>query len=370
MNPIHLLLVLLPIALCLKFEIEDASNLRFRHIGNIAGTVGRAHILMTVNITQHLALMKQLCTLPPNVHRVELLLLEQANLIETLESHCRTLLGALIEREAVWFNRFNSQRNRMARSIMDNKECTNPHPLAMQSSAFWVKQRAVVGAFLILGLVAAASSIYSAMQLAALSAAQDVNVQIWQEHEMQLSVNERSIALNNSTVLRMGKKVAKLSDSLGNDELILQLGFTLDSVFEDSTRILRGLNALADHRLSHDFVKTSKMTEVLLLLENSMQQEGYELGQETMDDIFRCETSHLVWDNGTLNIYSHIPAYKIDSRLQLLEHIPVPLILPEFVQQYPMGKGYRNTAMFVQPLHTILAIQTGGWHLRYLPRRS
>jgi hypothetical protein len=49
--------------------------------------------------------------------------------------------------------------------------------------------------------VAAASSIYSAMQLAALSAAQDVNVQILQEHETRLSVNEQSIALINSTIL-------------------------------------------------------------------------------------------------------------------------------------------------------------------------
>jgi hypothetical protein len=30
-----------------------------------------------------------------------------------------------------------------------------------------------------------------------------------------------------------------------------------------------------------DFVKTSKMTEALLQLENSMQQEGYKLGLET-----------------------------------------------------------------------------------------
>jgi hypothetical protein len=141
----------------------------------------------------------------------------------------------------------------MARSTGDNEEFTNPHPLSMQSSAFRVKRQAVVGAFLVLGLVAAASSIYLAMQLAALSAAQDVNVQILQEHETRLSVNERSIALINSTVLRMGKKVAELSDSLGTDELILQLRFTLDSVFEDSTRILRGLNTLADHRLSPDF---------------------------------------------------------------------------------------------------------------------
>jgi hypothetical protein len=267
------------------------------------------------------------------------------------------------------FNRFNLQQNRMAGSVMDNEECTYPNTLAMQSSVFRVKRQAVAGAFLVLGLVAAASSIYSAMPLAALSAAQDVNVHILQEHETRLTVNERSIALINSIVIRMGKKVASFIDSLSTDELIMQLGYTLDSVFEDSTRILRGLNALADHRLSPNFVKTSKITEALLLLENNMQREGYELGLETMDDIFRCKTSHLVWDNGTLSIYLHIPAYKIDSRLQLLEHVPVPLILPGMVKQ-SWGKGYRNTAMFVQPPHTILAVQTGGRHLKYSPGKS
>jgi hypothetical protein len=105
---------------------------------------------------------------------------------------------------------------------------------------------------------------------------------------------------------------------LSTDELILQLGFTLDS----------GI------------------------------REGYELGLETFDDIFCCQTSTLVWANGTLNIYLHIQAYKIDSRLRLLEHIPVPLILPEIVPQ--QHGGYRHIAMYVQSFHTILAVQTGG----------
>jgi hypothetical protein len=126
MNPLHLLLAMLPIVFCLNLEIEDTSNLNFRHIGDVAGTVGMAHVLMRVNVTQHLTLMKQLCTIPPHVGRVDNLSLEQSYLIKTLESHCRTLLSALIERESVWFNKFNSQRNRMTRSV-ESEECTNPH---------------------------------------------------------------------------------------------------------------------------------------------------------------------------------------------------------------------------------------------------
>jgi hypothetical protein len=71
MNPVHLLLGMIPIVVCLNLEIEDASNLHFRHIGDVAGTVGMAHILMTVNVTRHLALMKQLGTLPPHVKIVD-----------------------------------------------------------------------------------------------------------------------------------------------------------------------------------------------------------------------------------------------------------------------------------------------------------
>jgi hypothetical protein len=120
MNPLHLVLVMLPYYFCLNLEIEDASNLHFRHIGDVAGGDG-TH---SNDCQYHTAFGSHEAAVhpAPNVHRVDDLSLEQANLIKALESHCRTLLGALIEREAVWFNRFNSQRNRMARSIMDTEE--------------------------------------------------------------------------------------------------------------------------------------------------------------------------------------------------------------------------------------------------------
>jgi hypothetical protein len=89
MNPLHLLLAVLPIVFCLNLEIEDASNLHFCHIGDVAGTVGMAHVLMRVNVTLHLTLMKPLCTIPPHVGRMNNLSLEQLNLIKTLEHRLR-----------------------------------------------------------------------------------------------------------------------------------------------------------------------------------------------------------------------------------------------------------------------------------------
>jgi hypothetical protein len=53
--------------------------------------------------------------------------------------------------------------------------------------------------------------------------------------------------------------------------------------------------------------------------------------------------------------------------LRLLEHIPVPLIVPEIDPQQ-QGKGYRNMAMYVKPFHTILAVQTGGSDFKVFTR--
>jgi hypothetical protein len=82
-----------------------------------------------------------------------------------------------------------------------------PTSFGLAKQRFPEKCQVVAGAFLVLGLVAASSSIYLATQLAALSDAQDINIHILREHETRLMVNEHSIALINSTVLRMGKKV-------------------------------------------------------------------------------------------------------------------------------------------------------------------
>jgi hypothetical protein len=76
----------------------------------------------------------------------------------------------------------------------------------------------------------------SSLQLSDLSSAQEVSVKILQEHETGLTVSERYIALINTSVVRMGKKIASLSDNLSTDKLIMQLGY-IHLIVSSKTRL-------------------------------------------------------------------------------------------------------------------------------------
>jgi hypothetical protein len=127
-----------------------------------------------------------------------------------------------------------------------------------------------IGAAATVAVVAAGSAIYSTIELAELSskmyATQEVNVQILQDHETRLAVNTRSISLINSTVSKIGLKLVNMANFISIDEVILHVAFTMNAAFDDVNRVIRGLNALAEHRLSPDSVKTDSMAKALTKL--------------------------------------------------------------------------------------------------------
>jgi hypothetical protein len=92
-----------------------------------------------------------------------------------------------------------------------------------------------------------------------------------------------------------------------------------------------------------------------------MLSEGYTLGIDTLDDIFQSSTSHSVFLNGSMSIIIHIPAYKINTKLRLLEYVPVPILIsPSILQKSdhtgPIDDDQRPVAIFADPAHAFLAV--------------
>jgi hypothetical protein len=83
---------------------------------------------------------------------------------------------------------------------------------------------------------------------------QSTNIAVLQEHEHRLAVAERSISLMNNTIIKVGLTLANLKDCVSKDKMIMQVSFSLSMAFEETTRIIRGLNSLAQHRISTDLV--------------------------------------------------------------------------------------------------------------------
>lgn len=359
------LLLWAPVHICIRLRVEEAQNLHFRHVGNVAGTVAMAHVLMPVNTTQHNTLIDQLCSLPAQLIRKSDFNYSQRNALDDLITHCQNLRESLLERERIWFNTFNDRSRKSRRVEVETELCPAENPLDLSCKPKSRKTRQfIVGAIAVAGLVAGVSALFSQMQLHELSskvkAEQEVNIRVLQEHETRVAINERSIILLNKTVVSMAAQVADLKNQVAADEMLNHIAYTLDTSFADTIRVIRGLNALASHRLSPDLIQVESMARELKILADNMQTEGYILGISRFDDIFRCETSHVIYDNDTMVVILHIPAFKVGTHLRLLEHVPVPMVVEK--PQAGTGSGERTpkdgqtVTLTPAPQHNLIAV--------------
>jgi hypothetical protein len=180
----------------------------------------------------------------------------------------------------------------------------------------------------VVGVVTAVSSMFSHLQLSMLAKQveddQATNIKVLQDHEHRLAMDERSIRILNYTYTHLYYKVQDNKYHVKFIEQLMNLDWTLDALSRDSTRLIRGLNGLAEHRLTPDLVNTTAMVAALLYQKERMLAEDYELGIGQLDDLYRCPTSHVVFENGQLLVLVHIPMFQKETRMRLLEYVPLP----------------------------------------------
>lgn len=345
-------------------QVDDAENLHFRNVGEIAGTMGMAHLIMSVNLTRHAHMIDLLCALPRNLGTGGGVSKSQSRLLRDLDFQCKNLMEALKEQEKMWFHSF-SQGNKMGRPrktrTIEHVHCPAENPLTGgQECKTRVKRQLIVGAIILFGLLAASSALYSTMELQELGAqehaTQRVNIEVLQEHQTRLQINTRSIELVNKTITRLGLKVINLAESMKMDELIMHADFTMAAAFFESNRVIRGLNMLAVHRLSPDLTQAEETAHALHVLRTKMQDQGYVLGLERMSDLYTCETSYLMYQNGSLVIVVHLPAYKQETKMRLLEFVPVPILLPAPKSSTPDNSHPKSIALTAAPAHQLIAV--------------
>ena len=214
------------------------------------------------------------------------------------------------------------------------------------------RRQIFAGIMAVIGLVGAVSLVYSSSQLedvtSSAQSGQAINVKLLQSHENRLSLSEHSIEILNTTiseVLLMNGFIVKRQEYF---EAVFHIGYCMDVVERDLNRILLGMDALAEHRITAEMLNINATSHTLIELRNSMAIEGYTLALERVDDLFRCVTSSLVYKNGSIWAIIHVPAFKIDTRMKLLEFVPMPYDI-ETDDDTKLG-------LTAYPTHNILAV--------------
>lgn len=206
------------------------------------------------------------------------------------------------------------------------------------------RQLILLGMLIGAGIAALASAIFSHSQLTTIASQgpdQQV-VHILAQHEKRTRIQNASIGTLTAAVAEMQ---TNLRAGTNTDVLFLAFAMKIDIIGTTLSRnvenILIAINLLSRHRLSPLIVNTITLTSSLKLLQAKAERKGLQLLSTRPEDLFRYETSHIIFQNGSISIFLHLPAFRADGMFQLLAYAPLPLPIPEsslFILPNPKDK--------------------------------
>ena len=178
--------------------------------------------------------------------------------------------------------------------------------------------------------LAVGSLIYSATQMSDMADTanfnQDVTIKQLNSLDHRMAVQEKAVSLLKRSLSKLEEVVNELDTRLAIDEMVMEVNISLETIYSEVTRIIRGWSAMTNYRLSPDFVDMKSLTHKLLELRDQMQDQGYVLGLDKIENIFTQDMSYILFSNGSLWAFTHLSAYRKTNLYTLWEFNPIPFI--------------------------------------------
>ena len=166
-------------------------------------------------------------------------------------------------------------------------------------------------------------------------------MEVVQDHENRLAVDHRSLAILQSAMNVTSGQAVRNAKHIDYVENLIQMNSVFAPFSQEIYRMITGFEAILKYELSPHLVHSTTLKSKLLKLRERVADKGYVLGVQSLQEVYKMPTSHLVYSNGTLDLILHIPCYKNDSLLHLYEYLPSPL-LHKFTPTKTIGHVTRN----------------------------
>ena len=185
------------------------------------------------------------------------------------------------------------------------------------------KRQLFIGILIGLGVAAAISSIFSGHALASLTVGTGTTnhaIEVMQDHETRLSVLESRFSHAENMLAKISNEAEHaLALSLINEAVQQR-----DEMELNARRIMGGLEKLFSRRLSPTLVQTAFLPEALDRLNENGKTKGLQMVSNNPTEVFTYETSHLIFNNGTMIVFVHVPMVPYDGFLNLFRYVGVP----------------------------------------------
>ncbi len=313
--------LLLPLLVATWVHQEGDDNIHFKRLGQVIGSLSYGHLRLDMNTTSIIHTIEQYCTFrfEDKVPHKKIGIKNFASSLQNLlNNQCRTLRNDYKETLKIYVNKFNS---RFVRGL----SLSRPERQA---------------GLLLLGVVAIGSYLFSHSQLLSLSQGANAHtVRVLQEHETRLTVNTRSIKILNETVSDLLKAVLSVEDELRATEAAFRFHVSYEAVEREVGRIMGGLHALADHQLSPSLAHTKSLAEATVDLKHELALRQLQLLIDRVEDLYHMDVSFISFQNGSLVIFVHVPAYREGTLLDLYQIVPTPLAIGKSKYLLPKPEG-------------------------------
>ena len=302
----------------------------FSELGTALGSLDLAHLQININVKHLWAKAKVIClTLQEGDVMVHTTTSDQEfyrSLVKAMGNLCVSKVYELEE----FLNSMTSDGIR-AETL---KFLQEPHHRERRQGEFLLG--AVVG--VIIALVS--SNILSDSQvlgLASGSGTSPLAIRTLQDHETRIAVSEHSLETLKNITDGLADDIEETRTETSTINFILKLKIAVDDVLTEIDRVLQGLTEIHHHRLSPFLVDTEVLSDLLKELQFRIDK-GMTLGVDHVEDLFRMETSHIGYKNGTLTVFIHVPCFRPDSKFTLYRYVPSALPISghsEFLVPHP-----------------------------------
>lgn len=195
-------------------------------------------------------------------------------------------------------------------------------------------RQVIIAAMAITAAVSAVSSfLFSTQQLVDFteeSGPDEDTKAILQKHNDQITIINDVIDELNRTqrdLIALGHRFKHDSEPWELQLYYLRLSEAGSSLQWEIERLSDGLQALTKHALSPKLIPTSALAYSYSQLKVKLNLAGLIPLVSDLEDLYRCSTSHILYDNGSISILVHVPAYREDTLLELYRFIPAPIDL-------------------------------------------
>ena len=318
----------------------------FSKEGQLAGDVDYVHLIHDINLHELMEKGKQICGLVVEKQLKELMNKNLTDkkvykvLYETFDHRCHEIVKSLQDS----YDTFVGGSHAYMYHTYSRSETTSMHGHTSPGHERDKRQLLIIGAILLAaGVIGYGGYLMGQKAVASMSINAQTNpatIISLKKHEKRLNIDEQDIQKLKDVV----SQLAAAEEQSHKDILELQLLHKVENILTklhwEYFTLTLGLEKLRNGQLSSYLIKPKALQESIRKFRQNLKIIDIHTILTDINEVYKCDTSYLVFKNATIRSVTHIPIYKPDSLMTIFKFHPLPLKIHDHLMTFDPSVTY------------------------------